>query len=136
MGKISQCSIRLADMDPINCMHVEPNGKTCRRVAYNRLYYCRTHSNLYPDAGTRKDAPPRPETGTERDARMRKGARAADEEPPAEQQMAEEPLDEQQIAEDTPDPETPEEREGRLLGQSGRCLILDVLWCKLPFSNT
>ena len=43
-------------MDPINCMHVEPNGKTCRRVAYNRLYYCRIHSNLYPDAGTRKDA--------------------------------------------------------------------------------
>ena len=86
-------------MDPINCMHVEPNGKTCRRVAYNRLYYCRAHRKLYPDAGPRKDAPPRPETGFERDARMREGARAADEEPPAEQQ----------IAEDTPDPETPEE---------------------------
>ena len=90
-------------------MHVEPNGKTCRRVAYNRLYYCRAHRELYPDAGARKDAPPRPETGSERDARMRKGARAADEEPPAEQQIAEEPPAEQQIAEDTPDPETPEE---------------------------
>ena len=86
-------------MDPINCMHVEPNGKTCRRVAYNRLYYCRIHSNLYPDAGTRKDAPPRPETGTERDARMREGARAPDNEPPAEEQTAE----------DTLDPEPPEE---------------------------
>ena len=96
-------------MDPINCMHVEPNGKTCRRVAYNRLYYCRAHRKLYPDAGPRKDAPPRPETGFERDARMREGARAADEEPPAEQQIAEEPPAEQQIAEDTPDPETPEE---------------------------
>ena len=75
-------------------MHVEPNGKTCRRVAYNRLYYCRAHRKLYPDAGARKDAPPRPETGSERDARMREGATASDdtapdEEPPAEQQMAE-----------------------------------------------
>ena len=96
-------------MDPINCMHVEPNGKTCRRVAYNRLYYCRAHRKLYPDAGARKDAPPRPETGSERDARMRGGATAPDEEPPAEQQIAEEPPAEQQIAEDTPDPETPEE---------------------------
>jgi len=86
-------------MDPINCMHVEPNGKTCRRAAYNRLYYCRTHSNLYPDAGTRKDAPPRPETGSERDARMRGEVSAPDNEPPVEEQ----------IAEDTPDPETPEE---------------------------
>jgi len=90
-------------------MHVEPNGKTCRRVAYNRLYYCRAHRKLYPDAGARKDAPPRPETGSERDARMRGGATAPDEEPPAEQQIAEEPPAEQQIAEDTPDPETPEE---------------------------
>ena len=80
-------------------MHVEPNGKTCRRAAYNRLYYCRTHSNLYPDAGTRKDAPPRPETGSERDARMRGEVSAPDNEPPVEEQ----------IAEDTPDPETPEE---------------------------
>ena len=84
-------------MDPINCMHVEPNGKTCRRAAYNRLYYCRTHSNLYPDAGTRKDAPPRPETGSERDARMRGEVSAPDNEPPVEQQ----------IAEDTPE-EVPE----------------------------
>jgi hypothetical protein len=85
-------------MDPINCMHVEPNGKTCRRVAYNRLYYCRAHRKLYPDAGPRKDAPPRPETGSEKDVRMREGAMAPDEEPPAEQQ----------IAEETP-PESPEE---------------------------
>jgi len=70
-------------------MHVEPNGKTCRRAAYNRLYYCRTHSNLYPDAGTRKDAPPRPETGSERDARMRGEVSAPDNEPPVEQQIAE-----------------------------------------------
>ncbi|MEE3277605.1 MAG: hypothetical protein VX216_03680 [Candidatus Thermoplasmatota archaeon] len=77
-------------MDPINCMHVEPNGKTCPRVAYNRLYYCRTHSNLYPDAGTRKDAPPRPETGSERDARMRGEVSAPDNEPPVEEQIAEE----------------------------------------------
>lgn len=67
-------------------MHVEPNGKTCRRVAYNRLYYCRTHSNLYPDEGTRKDAPPRPETGSERDARMHGEVSATDNETPAEQQ--------------------------------------------------
>ncbi len=96
-------------MDPINCMHVEPNGKTCRRVAYNRLYYCRIHSNLYPDAGTRKDAPPRPETGSERDARMRGEVSAPDNEPPVEEQIAEEPPAEQQTAEDTPDSETPEE---------------------------
>ena len=85
-------------------MHVEPNGKTCRRVAYNRLYYCRAHSKLYPDAGPRKDAPPRPETGPERDARMRERATAPDEEPPAEQQIAEDTPDPE-----TPDPETPEE---------------------------
>jgi len=113
MGKISQCSTRLADMDPINCMHVEPNGKTCRRVAYNRLYYCRTHSNLYPDAGTRKDAPPRPETGTERDARMREEieftihGESKISDPHTEKRL--EPPAEQQMAEDTPDPETSEE---------------------------
>ena len=96
-------------MDPINCMHVEPNGKTCRRVAYNRLYYCRAHRKLYPDAGPRKDAPPRPETGSERDARMRGEVSAPDNEPPVEEQIAEEPPAEQQTAEDTPDSETPEE---------------------------
>jgi len=73
-------------VDPINCMHVEPNGKTCRRVAYNRLYYCRAHRKLYPDAGSRKDAPPRPETGSEGDARMHGEVSATDNETPAEQQ--------------------------------------------------
>jgi len=95
-------------MDPINCMHVEPNGKTCRRVAYNRLYYCRAHSKLYPDAGPRKDAPPRPETGPERDARMRERATAPDEEPPAEQQIAENTPDPETPDPETPDPETPD----------------------------
>ena len=91
-------------MDPINCMHVEPNGKTCRRVAYNRLYYCRAHRKLYPDAGARKDAPPRPETGSERDVRMREGATAPDDTAPDE-----EPPVEQQMTEDAPGPEAPEE---------------------------
>ena len=85
-------------------MHVEPNGKTCRRVAYNRLYYCRAHRKLYPDAGARKDAPPRPETGSERDARMREGATASDDTAPDE-----EPPAEQQMAEDATGPEAPEE---------------------------
>ena len=49
-------------MKVVNCRHVGPSGTTCRRVAYNRLYYCRGHRDLYPDAEPRADVPTPPET--------------------------------------------------------------------------
>ena len=49
-------------MRPINCHHVGPSGTTCRRVAYNRMYYCRPHLSLYPDAEPRADVSTPPET--------------------------------------------------------------------------
>tara|TARA_B100000949_G_scaffold106032_1_gene94370 strand:+ start:342 stop:1235 length:894 start_codon:yes stop_codon:yes gene_type:complete len=52
---------------PINCRHVEPNGKACRRVAYRNLFYCHAHRHLYPDAETRTDYAARPKTWKERD---------------------------------------------------------------------
>ena len=51
----------------INCRHVEPNGKACRRVAYRNLFYCHAHRHLYPDAETRTDYAARPKTWKERD---------------------------------------------------------------------
>ena len=54
-------------MKPINCRHVEPNGKACRRVAYRNLFYCHAHRHLYPDAETRTDYAARPKTWKERD---------------------------------------------------------------------
>ena len=52
-------------MEPINCLHVEPNGKACRRVAYRNLFYCHAHRHLYPDAETRTDYATRPKTWKE-----------------------------------------------------------------------
>ena len=49
-------------METINCRHVGPSGTTCRRVAYNRLYYCKSHRDLYPDAESRADVLTPPET--------------------------------------------------------------------------
>ena len=54
-------------MKSINCRHVEPNGKACRRVAYRNLFYCHAHRHLYPDAETRTDYAARPKTWKERD---------------------------------------------------------------------
>ena len=51
----------------INCRHVEPNGKACRRVAYRNLFYCHAHRHLYLDAETRTDYAARPKTWKERD---------------------------------------------------------------------
>ena len=49
-------------METINCRHVGPSGTTCRRVAYNRLYYCKAHRDLYPDAESRANVLTPPET--------------------------------------------------------------------------
>ena len=49
-------------METINCRHVGPSGTTCRRVAYNRLYYCKAHRDLYPDAEPRANVLTPPET--------------------------------------------------------------------------
>jgi len=49
-------------VETINCRHVGPSGTTCRRVAYNRLYYCKAHRDLYPDAESRANVLTPPET--------------------------------------------------------------------------
>ena len=49
-------------MKVVNCRHVGPSGTTCRRVAYNRLYYCKAHRDLYPDAESRANVLTPPET--------------------------------------------------------------------------
>ena len=54
-------------VETINCTHVEPNGKACRRVAYRNLFYCHAHRHLYPDAKTRTDYVTRPKTWSERE---------------------------------------------------------------------
>ena len=40
-------------METINCRHVGPNGKTCRRVSYRNQFYCYAHKHLYPNTETR-----------------------------------------------------------------------------------
>ena len=52
-------------MEIINCKHVEPNGKTCRRVAFRNLFYCYAHKHLYQDAGTRTEYEKRRKTLSE-----------------------------------------------------------------------
>ena len=54
-------------MEPINCKHVEPNGKACRRVAFRNLFYCYAHKHLYPDAETRTEYEERRKTLSEED---------------------------------------------------------------------
>jgi len=40
-------------VETINCRHVGPNGKTCRRVSYRNQFYCYAHKHLYPNTETR-----------------------------------------------------------------------------------
>ena len=54
-------------METINCKHVEPNGKACRRVAFRNLFYCYAHKHLYPDAETRTEFEERRKTLSEED---------------------------------------------------------------------
>ena len=54
-------------METINCKHVEPNGKACRRVAFRNLFYCYAHKHLYPDAETRTEYEERRKTLSEED---------------------------------------------------------------------
>jgi len=54
-------------VETINCKHVEPNGKACRRVAFRNLFYCYAHKHLYPDAETRTEYEKRRKTLSEED---------------------------------------------------------------------
>jgi len=54
-------------VETINCKHVEPNGKACRRVAFRNLFYCYAHKHLYPDAETRTEYEERRKTLSEGD---------------------------------------------------------------------
>ena len=54
-------------METINCKHVEPNGKACRRVAFRNRFYCYAHKHLYPDAETRTEYEERRKTLSEGD---------------------------------------------------------------------
>ena len=54
-------------METINCKHVEPDGKVCRRVAFRNLFYCHAHRHLYPDAETRTEYEKRRKTLSEED---------------------------------------------------------------------
>jgi len=40
-------------VETINCRHVGPNGKTCRRISYRNQFYCYAHKHLYPNTETR-----------------------------------------------------------------------------------
>ena len=54
-------------VETINCKHVEPNGKACRRVAFRNRFYCYAHKHLYPDAETRTEYEERRKTLSEGD---------------------------------------------------------------------
>ena len=57
----------MSPVETINCKHVEPNGKACRRVAFRNLFYCYAHRHLYPDAETRTEYEERRKTLSEGD---------------------------------------------------------------------
>ena len=52
-------------METINCKHVEPNGKVCRRVAFRNLFYCYAHRHLYLGGETRTEYEKRRKTLSE-----------------------------------------------------------------------
>ena len=54
-------------METINCKHVEPNGKVCRRVAFRNLFYCYAHRHLYLGGETRTEYEKRRKTLSEED---------------------------------------------------------------------
>ena len=69
-------------METINCKHVEPNGKVCRRVAFRNLFYCYAHRHLYLGGETRTEYEKRRKTLSEEDL---------DYEPPIMKAMLEDP---------------------------------------------
>ena len=54
-------------MEAINCKHVEPNGKVCRRVAFRNLFFCYAHRHLYLGGETRTEYEKRRKTLSEED---------------------------------------------------------------------
>ena len=66
----------------INCKHVEPNGKVCRRVTFRNLFYCYAHRHLYLGGETRTEYEKRRKTLSEEDP---------DYEPPIMKAMLEDP---------------------------------------------
>jgi len=52
-------------VETINCKHVEPNGKVCRRVAFRNLFYCYAHKHLYLGGETRTEYEKRRKTLSE-----------------------------------------------------------------------
>ena len=80
-------------MEAINCKHVEPNGKVCRRVAFRNLFYCYAHRHLYLGGETRTEYEKRRKTLS---------VSSLDYEPPIMKAMLEDP-------EPLPDPEPEQE---------------------------
>ena len=80
-------------MEAINCKHVEPNGKACRRVAFRNLFYCYAHRHLYLGGETRTEYEKRRKTLS---------VSSLDYEPPIMKAMLEDP-------EPLPDPEPEQE---------------------------
>ena len=76
-------------MEAINCKHVEPNGKVCRRVAFRNLFYCYAHRHLYLGGETRTEYEKRRKTLSE--GRKTLPEEDPDYEPPIMKAMLEDP---------------------------------------------
>ncbi len=87
-------------METINCKHVEPNGKVCRRVAFRNLFYCYAHKHLYLGGETRTEYEKRRKTLSEEGKTLPE--EDPDYEPPIMKAMLEDP-------EPLPDPEPEQE---------------------------
>ena len=87
-------------MEAINCKHVEPNGKVCRRVAFRNLFYCYAHKHLYLGGETRTEYEKRRKTLSEEGKTLPE--EDPDYEPPIMKAMLEDP-------EPLPDPEPEQE---------------------------
>ena len=87
-------------METINCKHVEPNGKVCRRVAFRNLFYCYAHRHLYLGGETRTEYEKRRKTLSEEGKTLPE--EDPDYEPPIMKAMLEDP-------EPLPDPEPEQE---------------------------
>ena len=87
-------------MEAINCKHVEPNGKVCRRVAFRNLFYCYAHRHLYLGGETRTEYEKRRKTLSEEGKTLPE--EDPDYEPPIMKAMLEDP-------EPLPDPEPEQE---------------------------
>jgi len=87
-------------VETINCKHVEPNGKVCRRVAFRNLFYCYAHKHLYLGGETRTEYEKRRKTLSEEGKTLPE--EDPDYEPPIMKAMLEDP-------EPLPDPEPEQE---------------------------